>query len=81
MKVKYLGPRDSVNVGEFGPHAKGQVKNYKKEIAEELVKTANRQSFEIVEDKGPKDQKSGASEDQNKGKKEVKSAPKTADKK
>lgn len=51
MKVKYSGPRDSINVGEFGPHAKDQVKDYPKEVAEELVETANKQSFEIAEKK------------------------------
>lgn len=48
MKIKYLGPSPSVNVGGFGPHFKGKVENYPKEVGEELIKTAKKQEFEAV---------------------------------
>jgi len=52
MKIKYLGPSPSVNVGGFGPHTKGAVIDYPEEIGEELIATAKRQKFEAVEGGG-----------------------------
>lgn len=47
MKVKYMGPLDSIDVGGFGPHKKGEVKEYPDDAAMELVETSKRQIFEI----------------------------------
>ena len=48
MKVKYLGPSKSVNVGGYGAHRKGRVKEYPDEVAEELLATADKQRFQAV---------------------------------
>ncbi len=47
--VKYLGPSGSVNVGEFGAHAKDQVKPYPADIAAELIRSSKKQRFELVD--------------------------------
>ena len=52
MKIKYLGPSSSVNVGEFGPHPKDTVKDYPEPVAKELLATAKKQKFERVKEKG-----------------------------
>jgi len=65
MKVKYLGPRESINVHPYGPHAKDEVKNYPDDFAHDLVDGSSRQQFEAVGgktdekpgDKGGKDEK------------------------
>jgi hypothetical protein len=48
MKIKYLGPGDSVEVGGFGRHLRGQVKDYPEEAGRELLATSKRQQFEEV---------------------------------
>ena len=45
MKIKYLGPSDSVEVGGFGPHLRGEVKDYPEEAGRELLATSKRQQF------------------------------------
>lgn len=55
MKIKYLGPSPSVNVGEFGPHPKDVVIDYPDDVAEELLATSKKQKFERAdsEDRPP----------------------------
>jgi len=48
MKVKYLGPRDAVNVEPYGPHKKNEVKEYPGDFARELLATSVKQRFEAV---------------------------------
>lgn len=48
MKIKYLGPGSSVNVGPYGQHNKNEVKNYPDEFAKELLATSKKQKFEVV---------------------------------
>ena len=48
MKIKYLGPSKSVNVGGYGAHGKGRTKDYPDEVAEELLATARKQRFQLV---------------------------------
>jgi len=50
MKIKYLGPSPSVNVAPFGPHVKGESKEYPDDFGEELLATSVRQQFEAVDD-------------------------------
>jgi hypothetical protein len=52
MKIRYDGPRSSVNVVPYGEHPKGKIKEYPDEFGEELLATSKTQRFEIVE--GPK---------------------------
>ena len=47
-KIKYLGPSKSVNVGGYGTHRKGRVKEYPDGVAEELLATADKQRFKAV---------------------------------
>jgi len=51
MKIKYLGPSPSVNVGGFGEHLKNQVADYPDDVAEELLSTSKKQRFEAVKTK------------------------------
>ena len=46
MRVKYLGPRDSIGVAGYGLHLKDEVKDYPDEVGVELVTTSVRQKFE-----------------------------------
>ena len=48
MKLRYLGPRQSVGVGGFGLHIAGEVRDYPEEFAFELLRTSVRQRFELV---------------------------------
>lgn len=50
MKIKYLGPSDSVNVAPFGEHPKGKVKWYPDEFGKELLETSKKQKFEEVKE-------------------------------
>ncbi len=50
MKIRYLGPSPSVNVGEFGPHYKDEVKDYPDKVGKELLATMRKQRFELVAD-------------------------------
>jgi len=52
MKIIYLGPSRAVNVAPYGPHARGEVKDYPDEFGEELLATSKKQRFKAVED-GP----------------------------
>ena len=47
MLIKYLGPSDSVNVAPFGPHGKGEVKDYPDGFGKELLATSQKQQFEV----------------------------------
>lgn len=55
MKIKYFGPARSINVGVLGPHVKGRIVDYPKEIAEDLL-ADKKNDFRIVkgEQNGPK---------------------------
>lgn len=48
MKIRYLGPGDAVVVGGFGPHRRGEVKDYPDDVGEELLATSVKQRFEAV---------------------------------
>lgn len=48
MKIKYLGPSESVNVAPYGPHRKGEEKDYPDEFAEELLATSKKQKFKAA---------------------------------
>lgn len=50
MKIRYLGPRQSVGVAPYGPHVAGEIKDYPEEFARNLIGTSRRQQFEIVEE-------------------------------
>jgi len=49
MKIKYLGPSDEVIVAPYGPHRKGDVKEYPDDFAEELLATSIKQKFEAID--------------------------------
>ncbi|MDF1592594.1 MAG: HeH/LEM domain-containing protein [Desulfobacterales bacterium] len=48
MKIKYLGPSESVNVGAYGPHKKDEAKDYPDDFGKELLATSKKQKFEAV---------------------------------
>ena len=48
MRIKYLGPSRSVNVGGYGVHMKGEVREYPDAVGEELLETGRKQRFERV---------------------------------
>ena len=48
MKIRYLGPQPRVSVGPYGPHMRGEVKDYPDGFGEELLATSRRQRFEKV---------------------------------
>ena len=60
MKIKYTGPRDSINVGGFGAHNKEQVKDYPDDVAEDLLDTSKKQQFEAVDTPVQVEQKTDA---------------------
>lgn len=47
-KVKFIGPSKAINVGDYGPHKKDEVKEYPDDVADELVQTARRNLFEFL---------------------------------
>jgi len=49
-KIRYLGPADQVNVAPYGPHRRGEVKDYPDDFAMHLIRTSHRQHFEIAQD-------------------------------
>jgi len=49
MQVKYCGPRKEIIVAPYGPHRKGDVKEYPDDFAEELMATSKKQQFEAVD--------------------------------
>lgn len=49
MKVKYLGPRQVVEVSPYGSHWAGEIKDYPEAFARDLAATSSRQRFELVE--------------------------------
>ena len=53
MKIKYLGPSPFVNTGGFGPHYRGEVKEYPEEVGKEILTTSKKQRFELVEPAKP----------------------------
>jgi hypothetical protein len=50
MKIKYLGPSQSVTVIPYGRHLKNKVKDYPDDFGEKLMATSVRQQFEAVDD-------------------------------
>lgn len=52
MKIKYLGPSDSVNVGGFGSQSKYEEKEYPDDVGAELLATSKKQRFEAVDEYG-----------------------------
>jgi hypothetical protein len=69
MKIKYLGPRDSIRVGGYGKHDKDRVKEYPEEVGKELITTGVKQRFEAVDDPAAKED---SSDDNGKKKKAAK---------
>lgn len=65
MKIKYLGRRqpdgalvgDSVEVGDFGRHLRGEVRDYPDEAGRELLATSHKQQFAVIEEPGQEAQK------------------------
>jgi len=57
MKIKYLGPRDKVNVEPYGPQKQNEVKEYPDDFGEELLATSVKQRFEALG--GPKPEPKG----------------------
>ncbi len=49
MRVKYLGPSPEVNVAPYGPHSKGEAKEYPDEFGGELLATSKKQKFAVAE--------------------------------
>lgn len=54
IKLKYLGPRDHIDVPPYGEHIRDQDKEYPTAFANELLETSSRQQFEVVEVKAEK---------------------------
>jgi hypothetical protein len=50
--VQYMGPGDTINVAPFGPHRRGEVKEYPDDFAMHLLRTSRRQRFTIVHNTG-----------------------------
>lgn len=48
MQIRYDGPRSDIEVGDFGPHKKGEVKEYPDEFGEALLATSRKQKFVAV---------------------------------
>ncbi len=48
MKIKYTGPADAVNVVGYGPHLRGEIREYPDEFAAGLLASSVRQRFEQV---------------------------------
>lgn len=48
MKLRYLGPRQSLEVAGYGRHPAGAIKTYPDKFAKELIATSTRQHFEVV---------------------------------
>jgi len=58
MKIKYLGPSSSVNIGGYPSQKKGEIVDYPDEFGIELVATNKKQKF--VHMKGPEKNKPAA---------------------
>ncbi len=50
MKLKYLGPRDSIMIQGNGLHEKGEIKEYPDDVGQDLLATSVKQKFEAVDD-------------------------------
>lgn len=48
MDIIYLGPSESVNVGSYGDHRKGQLKQYPDDFGADLIATSIKNRFEAV---------------------------------
>jgi hypothetical protein len=46
-RVVYNGPGGFVLVGQYGPHCRGQVKEYPDDVALDLVQNSERHSFAL----------------------------------
>ncbi len=53
MKIRYLGPCDSVNVAPHGPHPAGEIREYPDEFGADLLSTSQKQRFEAAEEDPP----------------------------
>jgi len=72
VKIKYLGPREKIDVPPHGEHMAGQTKAYPAAFARELISTSRRQMFEIVEAGPPKAPPAGGKKNKAKAKGESK---------
>lgn len=52
MFVKYLGPRDRVNVLSYGIHEVDEMKEYPDEFGRDLIDVSTRQEFIEVDESG-----------------------------
>ena len=66
MKVKYMGPSPSVNIGGYPEQRKGEIVEYNDEFAKELLKSSKKQNFVSVQDSLPGESAKKASEKQEK---------------
>lgn len=51
MQIRYDGPRSDIEVGGFGSHKKGKIKEYPDEFGEALLAASVRQIFVAVDSK------------------------------
>lgn len=51
MLIRYLGPREEIDLPPYGRHSRGQSKDYPEGFAKELMATSRRQVFELVVEK------------------------------
>lgn len=55
MLIRYLGPREEIDLPPHGKHLRGQSKDYPEEFGIELMATSKRQIFErVIERKADK---------------------------
>jgi len=51
MFIRYLGPREEIDLPPHGRHLRGQLKDYPEDFGKELLATSKRQVFEVVVEK------------------------------
>lgn len=51
MFIRYLGPREEIDLPPHGRHLRGQSKDYPEDFGKELLATSKRQVFEVVAEK------------------------------
>jgi len=51
MFIRYLGPREEIDLPPHGKHLKGQLKDNPEGLAKELLATSKKQIFEAVVEK------------------------------
>lgn len=51
MLIRYLGPREEIDLPPHGKHMRGQSKDYPDDFGRDLLATSKRQIFEQVAEK------------------------------